>query len=724
MHHRVLALASLLAALPTPPRAEEIPAAQAEIVHIDVVVTDGNGKLVRTLQKEDFEVFDDGKRQEISNFFYAGQPEPKAGAAMAEPPPTAAPLRDPADAPITRNVLILVDDLHIALDGLDSTKRALRRVVDEFITAEDQVALVTTSPVGVLQPFTRNRDEVRNTIARLSVQRAASPVMTTGAQITPVQAEMILAGNRQAVELAGRVMVADPGGMYDNSLQAAVMAGPNAGPMEIAEGKQKVAELEARRQARAILEQALMYSVASLRAIDEALRTLSRLPGRKLCLLISEGFLLGTGTTSERLGELQRVIDAATRSGTVIYTLDSRGLATGVRDASALGSSAVEPGLQGSVDRQGEQIFRTTLQTVAEDTGGFIVKDTNDFTSGLRRMLEDNAAYYMVAWQPTAAKRDGKFHRIEVKLPRRSGHTARTKRGYYAPDDKKRARPTSLARSPFGTDARAILEAADVTGAAPLRVTADFVDLPPAGSQAILRTHLDLARLPWTKEAGRHRATVEIIGGLYDSAGKPYGPPFSKRSELDLTPEEWKRAKDDGIRYQQALPLPPGRYHARVVARDAQGTRVAGGSTWIEIPDIRQKLLTLSSVFLSSSVPKPTGVAEASGESEADLRDAQSSRRFKAGEDVYFQVYVYNPARDAGGAHDAVLQAQLRSADKVVAASKPQPVTLQERNGVLLPETNGMSLAGLPAGRYELRIVVFDKKANASAHRNIDFTLE
>jgi hypothetical protein len=112
-----------------------------------------------------------------------------------------------------------------------------------------------------------------------------------------------------------------------------------------------------------------------------------------------------------------------------------------------------------------------------------------------------------------------------------------------------------------------------------------------------------------------------------------------------------------------------------------------------------------------------------SAESEA-LRDAQASRRFKRGEDVYFQVYVYNPQLDEGGANEAVLQAQLRSGDKVIAASKPQPVAFQKKDGLPLPETNGMSLAGLPPGPYELRIVVFDKRANASVNRNIDLTLE
>ncbi len=83
---------------------------------------------------------------------------------------------------------------------------------------------------------------------------------------------------------------------------------------------------------------------------------------------------------------------------------------------------------------------------------------------------------------------------------------------------------------------------------------------------------------------------------------------------------------------------------------------------------------------------------------------------------------MYNVSRDEKGASDVVLQAQIRSGTSVIAASKPQPVALQQKDGVPLPETNGMSLEGLAAGAYELRVV--DRKANATTHRSVDLNVE
>ena len=99
-------------------------------------------------------------------------------------------------------------------------------------------------------------------------------------------------------------------------------------------------------------------------------------------------------------------------------------------------------------------------------------------------------------------------------------------------------------------------------------------------------------------------------------------------------------------------------------------------------------------------------------------------RRFKTSDTLYFQVYVYNLRQATDGVSDAVLQAQLRQGETLVAASQPQPITIQRKDGQLLPQTNGMPLEGLPKGRYELRVVVMDKKASATISRQIDFSIE
>ena len=101
--------------------------------------------------------------------------------------------------------------------------------------------------------------------------------------------------------------------------------------------------------------------------------------------------------------------------------------------------------------------------------------------------------------------------------------------------------------------------------------------------------------------------------------------------------------------------------------------------------------------------------------SRADAPRRPGPAPLQRGESLYFQLYVYNVVPDVSGASDVVLQAQIRSGDKLIAASKPQPVTFQQKDGVPLPQSNGMSLEGFDPGRYELRVVVVDRLAATTA---------
>jgi hypothetical protein len=194
------------------------------------------------------------------------------------------------------------------------------------------------------------------------------------------------------------------------------------------------------------------------------------------------------------------------------------------------------------------------------------------------------------------------------------------------------------------------------------------------------------------------------------------GAPFAKPIALDLSPEEHRRALADGIRYTRRVPASPGLCQVRVVARE--GDKNLGGALHsVEVPDLAAKQLALSSLFVSSA----EGTSPKGGEV---LYEAQLRRRFRSSDSLFFQIYVYNPARSDAGATDVVLQAQIRKDGAPVAASRPVAVAFQEREGVPLPESNGMSLGELAPGGYELRVVVVDRLANATTQRSVDFTVE
>jgi VWFA-related protein len=725
---------------------QPVPPVEAELVELDAVVTDSQGRLVRDLKREDFQVFEDGKPQRLVHFLpveAAGAPAPGA-----TPLPEGKPSRAGAPAPDAqeargpgRQIVILVDDLHIAAGDLEFTQRALLRFVEEFAAADDRMALVTTSAVGGMRQLSLDRGALKQAIAAL-VQNEARVAPARGSRITPAQAELILRGDTNALALATRALVTEPGSVLDpqaNSPQAALAelgVGPRGMGSALSGAANQAAEQEARRQARGILNEALRFSMISLSAIEGVLRSLATLPGRKVCLLVSDGFLYGAGTSEERIRDLRSVIDAATRSGAVVYSLDPRGLTTGSSDASVAGS-AVPPGLQERVDRGGELLQQETLMALANDTGGFLVRATNDLASGLQRMLEDNQAYYLMAYEPSNQKRDGRFRKIEVKLAQRSGYSVRTRRGYFAPDDSQKEKRASAAPTPGppaapgpptpplapatplfdAAAARGMLGGSlPAEGGIPVRLSVDYLDLPPQGSRAIVQAHVDLARLDWEQAEGRQRASLDLVGSVYDASGKPVGEPFGRRAEFDLSPAEHTRALQEGLRYQHELPLGAGRYEVRMLAREAKHGGLGGAARSLVVPDLAAGQFAISSVFLSSSATGGTAGAET-------VQDAHALRRFKRSDSLVFQLYIYNPVKDDAGS-DVVLQAQILSGGKPIAASKALPAALATKDGVPVPETNGMALASLEPGGYQLRVVVVDRKSKVTLNGSVDFSVE
>ena len=245
-----------------------------------------------------------------------------------------------------------------------------------------------------------------------------------GSQMTPAQAELILRGDVAARRLAGRKMIEEPGSVLRPASPRAAIEGdrraPDPGGLQSRE--EAAAEQEVRAPgARDPQRRAALLGGDAPHARGR-LRSLAPLPGRKLCLLVSDGFLVGAGTSEERTRDLRAIIDAATRSGTVVYAIDSHGLVGTAPTPRRARSWRRAPRTAGERSTaRTTQLFRMTLESVAADTGGFLVYGTNDFDTGVKRMLGENDSYYLMAYEPANLKRDGKFRKIEVKrgAPRR-----------------------------------------------------------------------------------------------------------------------------------------------------------------------------------------------------------------------------------------------------------------------------------------------------------------
>jgi len=678
-----------------PEAAPTLPPVRTELVQLDVAVTGKDGRCVEGIAPGEFEVLEDGKPQALSHFAVEARTGLRTEEAAPQPVP-AAPSSSPApppSAPHRRFFVLAVDDLHTAPGNIAPARTAMTRFVDEQIAADDLVALATTSgTAGVFQDFTRDKDALRRAVAR--VQSRYQPVEPGGTPyLSEYQAELIDRGDAEALRVAVQ---------------------------EILQTEDYLGEVGAREQAyaqaRRMVFEIMARSGRALEAIQGLVQGLAPLPGRKVVVLVSDGFLVGLGAAENRAFDVRRIVDAATRSGVVLYALDTRGLVADVPGGSASfqGPGVLSaPGARSDLQTRGNEAQRQSLNALAEDTGGFLVRDTNDLARGLGRILRDNEVYYLLAYEPTNAARDGKFRRIEVRLRGRSGLRVRTRSGYFAPDDRKAAAPASA--DPEAVREREMGQALGSLfplQGVPMRMSADFIDLPPAGPQAVIRTRLDVSGVPFTPKNDRYAADLEIAGAVYDEKGGLVGEVSGERAQLSLTEETYRRAMAEGLTVQKTLALPPGRYQVRMAAREATRSLLGSASGWVEIPDLAAHPLTLSSIFL---------LADA-GAGASDLTDVQVERRLRPGQGLHYVVHVYAGSA-AGPPAGATLQGQIWQGSRLVGVTARHDLAFAP-GGSAAKWSERVSLQGFAPGLYELRVLVGGPDGKEAAQRRVSFRVE
>jgi len=691
------------------PKPSQLPAVGVELVQLDVVVTDKQGRPVAGLNALDFEVKEDGKGQALAYFGVEGRDDPGAEPPVQAPPPKGLPpdlVPPPAPPPALRvrgrQMVIVVDDLHIAAANVVTARAALRRFVDEQLSPDDEVALVTSSGRVVLaQEMTRDRAALRQAIERLSLIQERRVRPNDVPHLTEYQAELIDRGDPEAIRLAVREIIEANGSDLDEQL----------------------ARMQAQQRAQSMLVEIMTYSSQSLQSLEQVVRALGGLSGRKMVVLLSDGFLIGLGSSDTRHFDLRRIIDAATRSGVVVYSLDTRGL-----EATAPGGNAdftgppvfSAPGVRESLQSRSVEALRDGMNALAEDTGGFMVRNTNDISRGLGQFLRDSQLYYLLAYEPTNQKRDGKYRRIEVKLRNRPDLRLRTRTGYYAGDEKK----AQVSGPPETTEVRRQREVAQAMGSIlplkgiPMRMAVDFVDLPPDGPRAVVKALLDVARVGFERRIDHHSAELDIAGAVFDESGKAVTEIPGETSRLKLPLEGFQAFRQQGLLYEKAIALPPGRYLVKLVARDASSSLLGNAAEWVEVPDREARALTLSSAFLKADQGPPKA-----GEIPA-LEDVQIEKAFKRGQGLHYLVYVYRPDAAAGMPADVVAQAQVWSGEKLMGVGPTHKVEFGEKDAPPPRVAERIALDPMAPGRYELRVVATDKKTNEKAVRRVAFSIE
>lgn len=357
---------------------------EVSLVNLEVVVTDRKGKSVSGLGREDFQVLEDGKPVEITNF-YAEIGSGTAGIAGTD---------EPRSLDQRLSLVVFVDDYNTEQESRNSILDGLKDFLGNSLSPGDQVMVVRFGrSLEVRKPFTTD----------------------VGAVLSEVEVIRKLASNLASRESS-----------RDHQIEVVIDALSVGGWGASAEARiREYAEVET------------SYVAASLSALETVVGWLGGLPGRKALLYVSDGlpavpgedlFIWAEARSGFKSGQrisgmnagtydaselFRRVTSKASRNRVAIYPIEAVG-ARWVR-----GTRLQEARIQ---NRQNGLTF------LAEETGGRTMFNVSQAGAALRTMAADLSTYYSIGYRPQRAA-DDREHKIEVKV-KGKGLSARYRRWY------------------------------------------------------------------------------------------------------------------------------------------------------------------------------------------------------------------------------------------------------------------------------------------------------
>ena len=210
---------------------------------------------------------------------------------------------------------------------------------------------------------------------------------------------------------------------------------------------------------------------------------------------------------------------------------------------------------------------------------------------------------------------------------------------------------------------------------------------------------------------------------VYDEAGAVAATLPTERSAMDPADADYERLLRQGLPYQGAIALPPGRYQVRLAAReDATGLL---GSAWqrVEFPDLAAGRLTLSSLFL---LEEKAGRAAAPAGPDAAPGPAQRRRRSAASVAGRACTCSCTPTTRSETRRERSTWSRRRRSSGAAPASGPRHRSpwRPASPGIPVVHTSRIKLQRFDPGDYELRVTVTDRGAGALATRSVPFTVE
>jgi VWFA-related protein len=696
--------------------------ANTTAILVDIVVRDRKGHPVLDLTADDFEVAEDHVPQKIDTFTRASRGSGiGVGIAWKSPARAVANTQPAGDASSASDAILeeattaLVFD-HLSSESLRLAQRATLGYLPLSSESAVRVGVFATDPgVRVMQPFTTDRALVR---------RAVAGIVPSGTAAEDQKAE-------RTEELTDR--------RRDLEAQAQSNAGGALGAgIALARNATVIGERETQLQ----LIRTELNMLRSFDNLDRAhkgydttaallavVQQLSYLPGRKTIVFFSEGLPVSPALSAR----LDYVIDVANRANVTTYAIDAKGLQSKSLLANARkemtdfaeqrlnqitsGSDRTEQPMTMAFERVEDTLkldSRTGLARLAEETGGFLVEQTNDLSSALRRIDEDNEFHYLLTYSPTNGDFDGKFRAIQVKVARPNVQVF-SRKGY-------RAIRTTTARGTVDSDeasALAVLDRTPLSNAFPMQAAGfSFPDPARPGLTPVL-VHLGTASLRFTanQQQSSYAGRAAVVVRVRDARGRD----VQKLSQQYLLTGEMKdlaAAKNGEILFYREIDLPAGVYTMEAVVFDANAGRASARVATLSVPSPETSALGMSSLILVNRVEEVTDPP--SGAHTPPLYVGRmllypnlgEPIRLSVTKELPFYFTLYGPTVDA----KAFVQLMRNG---LALAEAPLPLSVA--GGAHVQHVGRLPIASLPAGTYELRIRVMSGGREMS--RTAFFTL-
>ena len=634
------------------------------LVQVDAVVTK-DGKIVTNLTPDDFEIYEDGKRQTITSFAYISNvpgATPQPATKEAKKTGTVVPFSPIKPNEARRTVAFVIDDLGLSAESMYQVKRQMRKFITEQLQPNDLIAIIRTSgELGALQQFTNDKRILTRAVDQLHWNICSR----VGINVLPIHQEFA-----NGVPRCGWRS-------YDVSLKA-------------------------------------------LRFIVDAM---GYLPGRKSLVLMSDSqpyesqdeFLsepgslkeVGTGDNDDSSlpgdmrsysFQLQKIAEKAIRSSVVIYSVDTQGLQyTGPTAADSFGNLRNNPQqIQNLMSSRSQMLFsrREGGALIAKQTGGFQIRNSNSY--GFTQIMDDQAGYYLIGYRPSDETFNRRFHHIKAKV-KRSGMSLRTRFGFVGvtEEEAERAKPpstqdlTNLALvSPF--------VAQDIE----VDMTSFFIDDTTGGAIVRSFVYIDANNLTFTPVNGKQQASIELHGIVFGDNGI-VAQQLKRGATLSLSETEYQQAKANGLALSFDMPVRrAGAYQTRLVVRDRTSSHMGSAGQFVVVPNLKDKKLAVSGIIL--------------GLPNADQSVSNAGRRqFKQNDELYFAFNLYNAANESGQLRNLVMNVMLFRDGKNVYSGPEIPIVASDPKHLerVLTSSRIKLTPDLEPGNYYLQVVVTEKDA-------------